>query len=203
MFKLIAFLLTSCTPSPPTFLETSWRASSSKAFTLFSLDVMIRCSCLNVYGWKDILVSPWKWINTLLLYLLYLMIEGYLKLIKWSYQSTSNTVNHDSLRQVHSVCNSEDHQTSVAPCWPVKQVVHHILLTGPQKVKLKKKEIRMHVNIHRWRMYLSCQNRRPFLWQNNLENTNITDTNLKTANKQTLVLLYYTRFFYTTKYYKS
>lgn len=41
-----------------TFLDTSWSASSSKAFTLFSLDVMICCSCLKVYGWKDIRVKP-------------------------------------------------------------------------------------------------------------------------------------------------
>lgn len=43
-----------------TFLDTSCRASSSKAFTLFSLDVMICCSCLKLYGWKDILVRPYR-----------------------------------------------------------------------------------------------------------------------------------------------
>ena len=43
-----------------TFLDTSCRASSSKAFTLFSLDMMICCSCLKLYGWKDILVKPWE-----------------------------------------------------------------------------------------------------------------------------------------------
>lgn len=32
----------------PTFLETSCRASSSKALSLLSLDVMICCSCLKV-----------------------------------------------------------------------------------------------------------------------------------------------------------
>ena len=38
-----------------TFLDTSCRASSSSnAFTLFSLDMMICCSCFKLYGWKDI-----------------------------------------------------------------------------------------------------------------------------------------------------
>lgn len=32
----------------PTFLETSCSASSSKALSLLSLDVMICCSCLKV-----------------------------------------------------------------------------------------------------------------------------------------------------------
>lgn len=41
-----------------TLRDTSWSASSSKAFSLFSLDVMICCSCLKVYGWKDIRVKP-------------------------------------------------------------------------------------------------------------------------------------------------
>lgn len=49
----------------PTFLDTNCRASSSKAFNLFSLDMMISCNCLKLYGWNDILVKPWtqqcKW----------------------------------------------------------------------------------------------------------------------------------------------
>lgn len=44
----------------PTFLDTNCRASSSKAFNLFSLDMMISCNCLKLYGWNDILVKPWK-----------------------------------------------------------------------------------------------------------------------------------------------
>lgn len=134
--------------SAPTFLETSWRASSSKAFTLFSLDVMICCNCLKVYGWKDILVSPWKWINNIhvvfplfaLTNIISIIHEWHLNVVKWSYQSTGNPVNHDSLRQIHSVCDGENHQTSVAPCWPIKQIIHHILFTGPQEVKLEKEK---------------------------------------------------------------
>lgn len=41
-----------------TLRDASCSASSSKAFSLFSLDVMICCSCLKVYGWKDIRVRP-------------------------------------------------------------------------------------------------------------------------------------------------
>lgn len=52
--------LLSETRRSPTFLDTSCSASSSKALTLFSRDMMICCSCLKPYGWKDILVKPCK-----------------------------------------------------------------------------------------------------------------------------------------------
>ncbi len=128
-----------------TFLETSWRASSSKAFTLFSLDVMICCSCLKYMAGRTFLLVPEDKQITFRFYPLFaaakvlsIITEGHLYVVKWFYQSTGHTVNHDPLRQIHSVCNGKNHQTSVAPCWPIKQVIHHILFTGPQEVKLKK-----------------------------------------------------------------
>lgn len=53
------------------------------------------------------------------------------------YQSAGHSVDHDPLGEVHGVGDGEHHQPAVAPGGPVEQVVHHILLPGPQQVQLQ------------------------------------------------------------------
>ena len=63
------------------------------------------------------------------------------------YQPTGHTIYHDSLRKVHSVGDGQDHQACMASRWPVKQVVHYILLPGPQQVQLGKEATTYHKTI--------------------------------------------------------
>ena len=49
-----------------------------------------------------------------------------------TYQSAGDSVHHDPLWEVHGVCNSQHHQSGLEPAGPVKQMVQHRLLPGPQ-----------------------------------------------------------------------
>ena len=53
-----------------------------------------------------------------------------------TYYSGCNPVHHHTLGQVHGVGDGKHDEASVGSGWPIKQVVHHRLLTGPQQVQL-------------------------------------------------------------------
>lgn len=53
------------------------------------------------------------------------------------HQSARHPVDHDPLGQVHGVGDGQHDQPGVTPRRPVKQVVHHVLLPGPEQVQLE------------------------------------------------------------------
>lgn len=56
--------------------------------------------------------------------------------VELPHQSAGHSVDHDPLGQVHGVGDGQDHQAGVTPRRPIEQVVHHVLLPGPQQVQL-------------------------------------------------------------------
>lgn len=67
-----------------------------------------------------------------------------------TYQPARHSVHHDPLWQIHGVCNSKDDQLWVLLGWPVKQIVHYILLPGPQKVELEEKGRKQKLTGEEW-----------------------------------------------------
>lgn len=53
------------------------------------------------------------------------------------HQPAGHTVDHDPLRKVHGVGDGQNHQPGLSPRRPIKQIVHHVLLPGPQQVQLQ------------------------------------------------------------------
>lgn len=53
------------------------------------------------------------------------------------HQPARHPVDHDPLGQVHGVGDGQHHQAGVALRWPIEQVVHDILLPGPEQVQLQ------------------------------------------------------------------
>ena len=59
-----------------------------------------------------------------------------------TYQSAGDSVDHDTLREIHRVGYREYDQLGVASRWPVEQVIHDRLFARPQEVKL----VGIHIN---------------------------------------------------------